>query len=175
MSELDSAVVRILSEAEGWLELGNPAEALQELEGLSQAHSAEKPVLDLLWRCHAIMDDWESAVRIGERMVAHHPNEAYGWVQRSYALHEMLDTRRAYQCLEPAMELFPSCLEIPYNLACYACSLGHEPTAWIWLQKAMRLGGSSKVLRMALEDPDFLSMRPDLQRAMDHGPETGLA
>jgi tetratricopeptide (TPR) repeat protein len=88
-------------------------------------------------------------------MVALIPNEPVGWINRSYALHQLKRTREAWESLLPASQKFPENLTIAYNLACFACQLGHMDEASKWLKKAMKMADSNQVQLVALEDPDL--------------------
>ena len=48
-----------LSSATGWMQLGNTAEALADLEKISEANRAHFEVLHLEWHIHAQNKDWE--------------------------------------------------------------------------------------------------------------------
>ena len=113
-----------LRAAEGWLELGLPRDAAQELDGLSPRSCDSSLALKIQWRIRAAAGEWETCVRIGERLVELDADEAFGWIHRSYALHELKRTREASDLLTPALDKFPEEDLVPYNLACYACQLG---------------------------------------------------
>jgi hypothetical protein len=49
-----------------------------------------------------------------------------------------------------------------YNLACYACQLRDLKAGWEWLLRAVDLAGSTKVNKMALEDPDLEPLWRDI-------------
>jgi tetratricopeptide (TPR) repeat protein len=88
-------------------------------------------------------------------MVALMPGEPVGWINRSYALHQLKRTREALDTLLPAAAKFPDNLTIAYNLACFACQLGLLAEANRWLKQAMKLADSNQIQLVALEDPDL--------------------
>jgi Flp pilus assembly protein TadD len=141
--------------AEGWLELGNPTEAGEELQRVSAAQRDSAEVLEAWWRVHAATKDWNTALGIGERLVSLAPARASSWINLAFSLHELGRTREAWDKLLPAAKQFPTESTVPYNLACYACQLGELDAAQRWLAKAIKLGGKSLIKQRALEDTDL--------------------
>ena len=87
-----------------------------------------------------------------------HPNcaqEKLGWIHLSYALHELKQTREAYDNLIAVLEQFPGDWLLRYNLACYSCQLGNLSEAERWLAGAMLKGNAKQIKRMAKDDPDL--------------------
>jgi tetratricopeptide (TPR) repeat protein len=83
------------------------------------------------------------------------PEEAVGWVHRSFCLHELKRTAEARDSLLPVVERFPDDAVIRYNLACYECQLGGLDLARGWLEKAFEVGDPRKLKLMALDDQDL--------------------
>jgi tetratricopeptide (TPR) repeat protein len=144
-----------LSAAIGWLELGNHIEANEELEKITPDLRAHPDVLEIRMEIYAKAKKWERCVDIGNVLVKTVPNRSSGWLQRSFALHELKRTQEAADLLVPAAVLFPKEWLIRYNLACYACQLGNKKEAWKWLEFAFDLSGGKHVKLMALNDPDL--------------------
>jgi tetratricopeptide (TPR) repeat protein len=144
-----------LSAAIGWLELGDWHEANEELEKITPAFRAHADVLATRLAIYAKAKKWERCVDIGNALVKAIPNRSSGWLQRSFALHELKRTQDAADLLLPAAVLFPKEWLIRYNLACYACQLGKRKEAWEWLEFAFDLSDSKAVKLMALNDPDL--------------------
>ena len=144
-----------LRAAEGWLELGDPAEANQELQRLSLTGRFHPLALLTRWDIYAQLEHWEFAYTIAQGLVAMLPEEPVGWINRAFALHRLQRTREAWDKLRPAADKFPNNLTISYNLACYACQLGSFDEASRWLKKAMKLADPNKVQLVALDDPDL--------------------
>jgi predicted Zn-dependent protease len=143
------------SAAIGWLGLGNWREANEELEAITPAFRAHPDVLELRMQIYANAGKWETCVDIGNALVQAVPERPFGWIHRSYALHELKHTQEAADLLKPAADRFPDQWLIRYNLACYACQLGNREEAWQWLEAAFDLGDPKEVKLMALEDPDL--------------------
>ena len=157
-SELSHADSHRLSAAQGWLELGNPAEARTELAGIAADHQQHPDVLSLRWHIHAHAGDWESAMEAADALIRLDPSRADAWIHRSFALHELKRTRQAFAELRPALERFPEIWTIPYNLACYCAQLGRLADARFYLDQAGRIDADA-VQESAAKDPDLLPLR----------------
>lgn len=163
MSNLLPPDTHHLSAAEGWLELGNPLEALAELERISTTAQERVEVLSLRWSIAAQSKSWEACVRIATNIVERAPKEVFGWIHRSYALHELKRTQEAHDLLLPAVKKFPKNETIPYNLACYECQLGEVNAARDWLRRALKLRNPAELKAQALEDPDLKPLWPEIK------------
>jgi tetratricopeptide (TPR) repeat protein len=151
-----------LRAAEGWLELGNAAEARVELERVSESMQAHPMVLELRWQVNAASKDWATCLDLATLMTHEVPNQVSGWIHRSYSLHEMRRTREAWDNLMGVVSRFPENATVAYNLACYACQLGDLPRAQEWLDKAFALDKTGELQRMSAEDPDLIPLlRPE--------------
>jgi tetratricopeptide (TPR) repeat protein len=144
-----------LMAAQGWLELGNQVEAGEELEKVTPRLRAHPYVLEMRWQIHAAAKNWDAALDIASTLVQLLPENSFGWVHRSYCLHELKRTREARDELLPMVEKFPDEAILRYNLACYECQLGRLEQAKGWLEKAVEVGGARKIKLMALNDPDL--------------------
>jgi tetratricopeptide (TPR) repeat protein len=147
-----------LSSAIGWLELGNPTEAGEDLARLRPESLDHPDVLEVRWQICSATRSWEAAVPVAEQLIAVAPERSSGWVHRAYALRRSREggLPLAWDALRPAFEKFPQEPLIPYNLACYAAQLGRPDEAWEWLHKAMESAGDvSSIRAMALDDRDL--------------------
>ena len=163
MNKIEPPDLFFLSAAVGWMELGNKSEARGELERISEQNREHPDVLELKWALAADEKEWASCVEIGEAMIRVAPDREFGWVHRSYALHEMGRTGDAWNALLPAVQKFPDEFLIPYNLACYAAQMNNLDEARFWLSKAVILGTAAKVRVMGLKDKDLKPLWPELQ------------
>ncbi|MEW6158846.1 MAG: tetratricopeptide repeat protein [Verrucomicrobiota bacterium] len=146
-----------LRAAEGWLELGNGAEAKTELAYISANLLNHPDVLQVRWEIHANDQDWTAALEVARALVQSHPERFIGWVHQAYALRRVpgggLDAAR--EALLPALDGFPNEPIIPYNLACYACQLGMMDEARQLLREAVQRGDHQQMKAMALRDEDL--------------------
>jgi predicted Zn-dependent protease len=150
-----------LKAAEGWVELGSPAEALIELESVGELERGQPPVLEMFWRVYCAWNKWQPAYEVAERLVERFPDEPAGWIDRAYALRRMKGggLPAAFDALLPALKRFPFEPVIPYNLACYCAQMARIVEAQDWLEQAMVVGDRKRLRRMALADPDLAPLK----------------
>lgn len=152
--------------ATGWLMLGDPASALEELGRLGPQARRCACVLELEWGIHAERQDWPAAKRAAEEVLALAPGREFGWVHRSYALRRMPggSVAAAWDALHPALERFPRSQIVAYNLACYAAQLGRPEEAWELFQRALAVAKDPReILCLALTDSDLEPLWPRLR------------
>lgn len=147
----------------GWLELGNRGEARLEFERLAPAARAHPAALEAHWRLCAADRAWDQALHVARQMVSVAPDDPTGWVDQSYALHELQRTAEARDLLLATADRFPETSVIPYNLACYACRLGELAEARRWLEKAVTLRSRPEVRTLALRDRDLEPLWPEIR------------
>ena len=143
-----------LMAAQGWLELGDHEEAFEELELIDAPLRGHPDVLEVRWGIYAKVENWNACLEIGRAMVKLDPRRFSGWVNRSFALHELKRTNEAAEQLHTGLFRFRKESLIWYNLACYACVMGEKERAHRLLGKAIELGGD-RVKQQALSDPDL--------------------
>jgi len=158
MSALEPPDTHFLSAAEGWLMLGAPHEARRELGRIRLENRRHPEVQQVRWRIWAAAHKWRACMLLAQSLLIEEPENPFGWVHRSFALHEMRRTQEAYDQLLPAVQQFADDFIIPYNLACYACQMGRLAEAWSWYQRARGLADARMIQSMALEDKDLQSI-----------------
>jgi predicted Zn-dependent protease len=154
-----------LEAAQGWLMLGDPAAAKEELAKLRPASRAKPEVLEFEWSVHAAASSWARAHEVAQQLVAAAPQRPFGWIHRAYAARRMPGGGLpcAWEALRPAADKFPKEFLIPYNLACYAAQMGRPDEAWDWLQEAVAAAGNAdRIKKMALADADLEPLWPRL-------------
>lgn len=156
----DSHLVRA---ALGWLELDAPREAAAELSRVSSKGAAHPDALEVRWRLCACERRWADALAVAGELREAIPNSPVGWIDQAFALHELERTAEAHALLQPAAARFPRTLVIPYNLACYACQLGHLDDARRWLDRAVALRDRDAIRQMALNDDDLKPLWPEIR------------
>jgi tetratricopeptide (TPR) repeat protein len=144
-----------LEAAQGWLGLGNHIEADAELDNITASLRAHPDVLRVRWEVYAAAKKWEAALDIAAALIQLDPDGPLGWVNRSYALHELKRTAEARDNLLRVVDKFPISATMRYNLACYECQLGRLEQAKEWLEKAFKLGDARAMKLAALDDPDL--------------------
>jgi tetratricopeptide (TPR) repeat protein len=140
--------------AHGWLELGNHAEANEELENIRPEYRVHPDVLEVRWQIYTKYEKWEGALDIASTLMKIAPERAESWIHRSFSLHVLNRTQEAFDLLLPASEQFPQIWTIPYNLACYTAQLGRLDDAATWFKKAMAIEETAAG-ESALDDPDL--------------------
>jgi predicted Zn-dependent protease len=154
---LEPSEIHRLRAAEGWLELGNAAEAAAELENIATELREHPAVLEMRWEIFAKELKWDEAREIARRIVAQLPNHAGGWLHLSYATRRATggSVQAAWEVLFPVAKKFPSVPLVSYNLACYACLLGRPEDGRQWLRIAFAAGDAARFKLMAIQDSDL--------------------
>lgn len=157
MKPLEISDVHQLRAAQGWLELGNAAEALREVAGVSEGAKDHPAVLEIRFEIFAKQNHWDAARDVAEAITAQIPDIADGWLHLAYAARRCTggSEQAAYEILLPKAEKFPDEATIPYNLACYTCQLGRLDEARKWLKRAFTIGNITQLKLMALADQDL--------------------
>jgi hypothetical protein len=163
---LDPPDLHYLLAASGWIGLGNLPEAETELDGIQPQFQGHPDVLELRWSLCAQRHEWTLALPIAARLVEADPDRSSGWLHQAYALRRVPEggLRAAWNALLPAFARFPKEPIIAYNLACYACQLGHLDEARHWFQNALKVGDQERTRAMALADPDLAPLWPELAK-----------
>ena len=157
MSKLEPPDIFCLSAAVGWMELGNAAEAVAELEKISAENRNQPDVLEVRWLLLSQANRWDDALEIAQALIKAAPNRSSSWLHRAYALRRAASggLRQAWEALLPAHEKFPREATIAFNLSCYACQLQQFEEARSWFHRALTLGGKDKIKALALGDSDL--------------------
>ena len=159
--------LQFLRAAVGWLELGNAAEALVELDQLSEPLQSHPDVLETRWLALAQNQRWDAAAKVGRALIAAAPDRAVGWLHHAYALRRATGggLLAAFNALAPVAGKFPKEATIPYNLACYTCQMQRDAAETLdWLQKAITAGKRKEILARAMEDPDLEPLRAEIAK-----------
>lgn len=155
-----------LRAAEGWHELGVPAEAAAELALISPDQQRHPDVLEVRWVLLAYEQRWDEALAIARDLLTAAPARSSGWLHQAYALRRAAGggLQAAWDALLPAAVKFPRKPLICFNLACYACQLGKREEALGWLKRALKIGHREEIIRMALVDGDLEPMRAEIRK-----------
>ena len=124
--------------AEGWLELGDSHAAAEELENIAPALHVHPAVLEIRWLISATEGKWAVCLELATAMTERIPKAPFGWIHRSFALHELKRTEEARDNLLDVIANFPDDATLRYNLACYESQLGHLNLALAYLEKAKK-------------------------------------
>jgi|TARA_B100001971_G_C18234580_1_gene566282 predicted Zn-dependent protease len=144
----------------GWLELGNPTEALAELQRIEPELRSQPAVQAARLDCLMAAKQWDDAAKLAEVLCAQCPKEAGLWLHYAYSTRRRAggSIEQAYQILAPMQAIFPDEWLIGYNLACYLCQMNRLGEAEEMLAEARTVGGE-KVDQLADDDEDLAPLR----------------
>ena len=137
----------------GWLELGKPIEANEELEKITPRLRAHPDVLKVRWRVYAMAKRWDACFEIARAITDMEPDKPGGWIDQAQSLHRLNRTPEAYDLLASAANRFPDQTTIFYHLAVYGCHLRRLREARKWLERAFEIGDAKQIKLKALDDP----------------------
>lgn len=150
-----------LRAAEGWLELGNPGEANQELDHIAVEWRAHPDVLTLRWQIQMRGKKWDACWVIARALTEDSPRDPRGWIALAQTLYYQKRYTEAYDLAISKITSFPEHWPLYYDAACYACLTGRLAQAKQFLQLAMTFGDAADVQRRAAQDPDFAALRQE--------------
>lgn len=154
-----------LDSAVGWLELGNPREALNELDHIQPEFVGNPQVLEVKWQVFARSEKWDKSLPIAQAFCEAAPGLPQGWLHQAVSLYRLNRTEDAWNLLLPMAKKFPRSWVIAYDLSCYACQLANLEEARSWLRKAFKLGEPKEVKLLALADPDLKVLWPEIENS----------
>jgi tetratricopeptide (TPR) repeat protein len=146
-------VYKKLRAAQGFLELGDPDSAWEELELISAEDRAHPIVLRMRTYIYRDKGKWMEMAEIARHLTQIETQEPEHWTNRAWAERRHMGLQTAEETLLLARELFPKEPLIHYNLACYTAQLGRIDDAKALLATALTLDPVFK--EMALEDEDL--------------------
>jgi predicted Zn-dependent protease len=148
-----------ISAAQGWLGLGNPAEALVELDHIRAESQENVGVLELRFMASAQAKRFDEALTVAGRQIAAHPAEAQGWINRGNVLFWLARYPEAHQSVVSVLDQFPDQWTLRYNLACYCIKLERLAEAKEWYEDAAKTADLAELSVLALNDPDMVELK----------------
>ena len=149
---------RHLRAAEGFLELGLPQEAGEELDGIEATQRTRPTVLSLRVQVCQALGQWELMAAAADAL-CHLESANPQWpISLAYATRRAHSLERAKGILTEALQRFPQEAILHYNLACYEAQLGHLERARERLREAIRLAPGCR--DMAAVDDDLRPLHP---------------
>lgn len=143
----------LITKAEGYLELGLPQEAEDELEKLEGEDRIRKEVWVLRCKIYQATEQWAAMRDVAKHLVSLAPQEAEYWFWAAEATRKAENLDAAEQLLRFALQILPGEALIHYHLACYASQLGYLDEAKDRLKVALDACGNLK--HRALQEPDL--------------------
>ncbi len=152
MSDLPSSIATTLRRTHGWLELGCPREATEELDGLPDLLHCSKEVLKLRCDILAASEDWTGLSSLSATSAKYYPSEPAFAEHWTWAEHKQGRTAAAYAILLTAAMSYEKTWRTNYLLACFAYTLRRGEEAAEWLGHAFLLHSAPTALKeLALE------------------------
>jgi Tfp pilus assembly protein PilF len=145
-----------LKAAQGFLELGDPDSASEELESIPAEDRAHPVVLRMRVYIYRKKKKWMEMTEISRHLTEIEPDQSEHWMNKAWAERRHLGLPQAEQTLLQALEKFPDDGLIHYNLACYSCVSGRIEEGKVLLEAAIRLDPNLKAT--ALEDEDLVGV-----------------
>ncbi len=148
---------QVLRAASGWLELGMPEDALEELKGLAREEQGEKRVLELKLAAQMAKEYWREASETARELCAHSVDEPEYFLSAAFCLHENGKTDDARNLLLKGPQVLHEMPVFHYNMACYLWVLGDGERAKAHLDIA--IGMDESFLESARDDRDLVGMQ----------------
>jgi len=147
---------QIIRAASGWLELGMPEDALEELKALSGEDSKDKKVLELTLAAQMAREDWKPAAVTAKILCEKAVDEPEFFLSAAFCLHEAGETEEAKKWLQRGPDALAEMPVFHYNMACYLWVLGEKERAHNHLAKAVEMDES--FMESARYDKDLVGM-----------------
>ena len=149
-----------LQRASGYFDLEMYEEAERELRAVPEQKPwlKKKKVFQIAIRQELM--DWVSMRILARELRFLYPDEEDWWVSDAFATRRSESIEQARKILLEGLVVHYDSGIIRYNLACYACQLGHPGECLDFLKEAVRR--DEKFKEMALEDQDLAEVRETL-------------
>ena len=155
MNALTQAERFQIDAAEGWLMLGNPLEAHEELERITGEAAYHPTVLSMRWQVYAAAGWWEAAYVVSKALCELAPQSSAAWICQANTLRHYKGVVEAWSLLLTVVNKFSDDAIIRYNLACYASQMGLLEESCGWLVQAFELEESTQLKLAAIYDSDL--------------------
>jgi tetratricopeptide (TPR) repeat protein len=147
---------QIIRAASGWLELGMPADALNELKNLPKESSEERVVLELRLAAEMALQNWKHGAETAKALCMEAVDEPDFFLSAAFCLHELGETDEARKWLLRGPEVLSEMAVYHYNMACYLWTLGEKERAHNHLTQAFEMDDSFK--EAARHDKDLVGI-----------------
>ncbi|MFD2257383.1 tetratricopeptide repeat protein [Luteolibacter algae] len=148
---------QILRAASGWLELGMPDDALEELKSLGSTGSGqERRALELKLAAEMAKEDWTESSKTAGILCRMAVDDPEFFLSAAYCNHEAGNTEEAKNWLMRGPDVLNEMPVYHYNMACYLWKLGESERAKNHLAKAVQMDES--FLDSAKQDRDLVGM-----------------
>lgn len=156
---IDKDTVQCIADTIGWLELGNPEEALSVLNKVARRYRGHARVLNTKWIVYYQMRDLENCLKVSRRLIKDYKDDALSWINHAQYAYLKKDYKKAYEIMNKVSKQFTNDAHFTYDLACY-CSLTYRfQEAEYWLETARKCGNPERINEMMKVDTDFDPLR----------------
>ena len=146
-------------EAEGYLELGMPNQALAALQRRGKLVHADGHGCYLMGEALRELERHDEALHPLRRSLELIPDDIHAALALGWCYKRCGRLIRAIEVLEQAVEIEPGEAILHYNLACYWSLSGDRGRALRYLANALEIDGNFR--DMVFDEPDFDPMRSD--------------
>jgi tetratricopeptide (TPR) repeat protein len=153
--------LRKLVEAEGYLQLGMPKEALEALEAVTPVTDFEFEYYLLKGLALRDLERFGDALVPLEKAAQRKGDDVTLCLTLGWCLKRTDQLPRAIAALHRAQQSHPDEALLQYNLACYYSLAGERASAVDWLKRALAL--SPEMRELIPEETDFDALRGDPQ------------
>lgn len=144
---------RHLTAAVGYVELGMPLDANEELENINSEARHVPEVLMVRLEIYSTFERWDLMQVVASNLAKRDPDNPQWAISWAYATRRADSIDTAKLILEHALERHPQVALLHFNLACYECQLGNLEKAKQRLERAFKLAPSCRL--EALHDEDL--------------------
>lgn len=148
-----SSVEQLLQPALGYLQLGMPQEANDEIEALPPELKTSRQVLSIRASIYMESGAWQLMREVSGFLVKQWPEESQHWIWLGWATRRCRSIMEAELILLDALRFHDSEAMIHFNLACYSAQTSNLKQALMRLARAIELDADIRI--MALEDQDL--------------------
>ena len=152
---------RHLQAAQGYLELGLPLEANEEIEQIPPEFKTVAEVLAVRVEIFRALDAWDLMEAVARQLCQRRPDDVQAYLSLAFATRRAIGLQEALAVLAKVANRFPEEPTILFNLACYAAQLGHLDSARARLAEAIKLDPFCR--QMALSDPDLAPLHAEIK------------
>ena len=150
--QMDVITEKILTAVGGFLELGMPIDAANELERLPPEVKNSTKVLKVCAPIYHAATAWAQLETVARELVKREPDEP-GWrVSLAFAVRRSTDLVSAQKILLEAECQHPEDATIHFNLGCYACQLGDLEEAKHRIIHAIKIDPRFRAIALADRD-----------------------
>jgi tetratricopeptide (TPR) repeat protein len=152
---------RVISAADGYLDLGMVSHARSELDELPDIYYECYPALWVRYRLAFVEEQWDLAMHLADSLRRLNPGEPAAWISMAVACRRAQGLREAIALLQEGQVLFKGHPLFPYNLACYYCLLKEYDLARRLLLLAFSMEPGMR--DVALRDDDLVDLRDEIK------------